>query len=348
MWKLMQPEALYFAALPAVFALYYLLKPRSDKVQTLLKFSGPDSILKKESKRAKWNFRFLFVSFVLGLMGLTYIAARPVRMKSWNKKITDGIDIVVVLDVSESMDATDLQPTRIIAAKSVIHDFVNRRPDDRIGLVIFGGEAILKCPLTRDFDFLLSQLEDVRLRELKQGTAIGMGLANGIARLKRSETKNKVMILLTDGDSNVGAINPVTAAHLARQEGIRVYTIGIGKEDRVVVPIFAYDASGRKTQLIAQVPSYINPKLLEEISNITGGKSYMARDSGMLNRILIEIDKLEKTKIKTLPMSEREEMFFAPALVLTLIFGFLFYLMETRFRKGRRKIIEAAAGKAAA
>jgi Ca-activated chloride channel family protein len=233
------------------------------------------------------------------------------------------------------MDADDLIPTRILAAKSVIKDFVNHRPDDRIGLVIFGGEAILKSPLTRDFDFLLSQVEDVKLRELKQGTAIGNGIANGIARLRQSESKNRILILLTDGDSNVGAINPITAAHLARQEGIKIYSIGIGQHDRVLIPIYSYDSNGQKSHLLTQIPSYLNPELLKQISTITGGRSYMARDTGMLNRILRDIDSLEKTKIKLLPMSKREEIFFIPALLTTLFLATLIFVQETRFKRRR-------------
>jgi Ca-activated chloride channel family protein len=162
-----------------------------------------------------------------------------------------------------------------------------------------------------------------------------MGIANGVARLRRSESKSKVLILLTDGDSNVGAINPMTATQLARQDSIKIYTIGIGKSDRVIVPIYAYDGFGRRTQLVAQVPSYLNPELLKKISALTGGNSYMARDPGALSNILHEIDALEKTKTKVTKLEKKEELFFIPALLSTIVLLVIQLLLETRFRKAR-------------
>ena len=331
----MEPRNLFLIALPGLAACYFLLKRKTTTSTRQLAFSDPRSVLKSHIQRTRSIFRIIFLLTLIAFGMLAFVMARPMRVKSWVQKWTEGVDIVFVLDVSDSMDADDLTPTRILAAKSVIKDFVNHRPDDRIGLVIFGGEAILKSPLTRDFDFLLAQVEDVKLRELKQGTAIGNGIANGIARLRQSESKNRILILLTDGDSNVGAINPVTAAHLARQEGIKIYSIGIGQQNRVLVPIYSYDSNGQKAQLITQIPSYLNPELLNQISTITGGRSYMARDTGMLNRILRDIDSLEKTKIKLLPMSKRDEIFFVPALLTTLFLAILIFLQETRFQRRR-------------
>lgn len=334
--RLEAPQNIWFALLPAALILFFFLRKRSNQSRSFLFLSGI-GVLRRESQRAKTKLRILLVFLTLSLLGLVWAAARPVRTTSWTKKTSEGIDIVMVLDVSESMDADDFPPSRIIVAKALIKDFIRRRSEDRIGLVIFGGEAVTKCPLTRDYDFLLSQVDDIRLRELKQGTAIGMGLANGVARLRRSESKSKVLVLLTDGDSNVGAINPITASYLARQEGIKIYSVGIGKADRVVVPIYSYDSYGRRSQLIAQVPSYINPALLKEISRITGGNAYMARDNGMLTRILLEIDRLEKTKVKMTPMEKREELFRIPTLIAVIVLMVLFLLQETRFRKAQRK-----------
>jgi Ca-activated chloride channel family protein len=269
--------------------------------------------------------------------GLALVAARPIQRQTWTEKTTEGIDIVLTLDVSDSMVADDFHPMRITVAKSMISDFIRRRKYDRIGLNVFGGEAVNKSPLTRDHDFLLSQVEAIRLRELKQGTAIGMGLSNAILRLKNSTAKTKVIVLLTDGDSNVGAINPITASYLARQEGIKIYPIGMGQKNRVVIPIYQYDEDGKKGPLTAKIPSYINPALLKEIARITGGKAYMARDSGMLSRILQEIDTLEKTKIKMLPREKQEEKFWIPALCFTSLLFVVFLLLETRFRPGGRR-----------
>jgi Ca-activated chloride channel family protein len=325
--------------IPLVAALFFfLLRRRNQKDKLLFRMPGPWQDLKKAMRRTTWAYRFLFLAQILALGLLVLVIARPVRTKVLTKKSTEGVDIALVLDVSESMDAEDLEPTRILAAKQVIRQFISQRPNDRIGLVIFGGESVMKSPLTRDFDFLLRQVEEVKLRELKQGTAIGLGITNGIARLRKSQSKNKVLILLTDGDSNVGSVNPMTAAKLAAADGIKIYTIGIGKQDRVVVPIYSFDTNGKRTHLIAQVPSYLNPKLLKEISDTTGGKSYMARDSGMLSRILQEIDKLEKTKVTISAITELEELYFYPASIALLILAISYLLLETRYQRKLRTL----------
>ncbi|NBX81766.1 VWA domain-containing protein [bacterium] len=314
-------------------SLYFVFKRKSEQDSLLVRMPGPWSELKQLMRRTRWAFRLLFLLQILALSLMVIALARPIRTKTLINKSTEGVDIAIVLDVSESMDAEDLTPSRILAAKQVIRQFINQRPNDRIGLVVFGGESVMKSPLTRDFPFLLQQVDNIKLRELKQGTAIGLGITNGLSRLRKSQSKNKLIILLTDGDSNVGSVNPMTAAKLAAQEGIKIYTIGIGQEDRVVVPIYSYDSQGQKMHLIAQVPSYLNPQLLKEISQLTGGKSYMARDSGMLSRVLQEIDKLEKTKVKISATPETEELFLYPAILATVLMAILFLLSETRFQR---------------
>jgi Ca-activated chloride channel homolog len=335
MYRLGSPHSLWLMLIPLAWFLFFLFKKRSGQTRPLLPLSGPLELMRKESKRARWAFRTLFFLLLSSFCILVFVVARPLFVKPLVKKSAEGIDIAILLDVSESMVADDYLPSRIDVAKSVIRDFVKRRNEDRIGLSIFAGEAVTKSPLTRDYDFLLDQVDDVKLRELKQGTAIGMAIANAVARLRRSESKNKVIILLTDGDSNVGAINPITAAQLARQESIRIYCIGIGKSDRVVVPIYAYDIYGHKTQLIAQVPSYLNPDLLREISRITNGRAYMARDTAALNNVLLEIDKLEKTKTQVVSTQSKEDYFFFPALFATLLIAAVTIIQETRYRKVR-------------
>ena len=335
MWQLADPKSLLWLLLPLALVVYFWLHRRSPNRTGLLAFSPAETRIRQESRRTRLWFRLLFAGSLLGLASLVLAIARPVHVENWTRRWSEGIDIAIVLDVSESMEATDLVPNRMSAAKQVIRNFIEARPDDRIGLIIFGGEAVTKCPLTRDHDFLIQQVEDSRMRELKQGTAIGMGLSNAISRLRNSDSKTKIIVLLTDGDSNVGAINPITATHLARQEGIKIYSIGIGKENRVVVPIYAYDLSGRRTQLIAQVPSYINPELLAQISRLTGGNAYMARDTGMLHRILQEIDRLERNKQKMQPQQRREERFFLPAVAGTFLLFLIWLLQQTRFRKVR-------------
>lgn len=318
-------------------AAFFCFRQRKETEPLLSRMPGPWEELRRAMRRTRRAFRLIFLLQFIALALLVLVVARPFRTKTLVKKWTEGVDIALVLDLSESMDAEDLEPSRILAAKQVIRQFVSQRPNDRIGLVTFGGESVMKSPLTRDFDFLLQQVDEVKLRELKQGTAIGLGITNGISRLRKSQSKNKILILLTDGDSNVGAVNPVTAAKLAAQEGIRIYTIGIGKQDRVVVPIYAFDANGKKSHVVAQVPSYLNPKLLKEISDLTGGKSYMARDTGMLSRVLQEIDKLEKTKVNINAVSELDELFFFPAILALLLMTITHLLMETRFQRKLRQ-----------
>ncbi|MBY0369760.1 VWA domain-containing protein, partial [bacterium] len=283
-WELSNPVFLLWALLPMAIAAYALVRRRSSKARDLSAFSSP-AMQRRHTRLLRWAFRGLFLLLVGSLFGLAIIAARPVQRESWTERSTEGIDIVITLDVSISMVADDFLPSRIDVAKRVITDFIQKRKYDRIGLVIFGGEAMTKSPLTRDHTFLLEQVKAIQLNELKQGTAIGMGLSNALLRLRRSTAKTKIIVLLTDGDSNVGAINPVTAAQLARQEGIKIYPIGMGEKNRVIVDVPQLDAYGRKVGVLGRVPSYINPALLKEIAVTTGGRSYMARDSGMLARI---------------------------------------------------------------
>lgn len=333
MWQLMHPATLWLLALPTALALYFFCKRRTER--SLMPMPDPGGVLAAQSRKTKRIFRTIFGLTLLGFCALVVVIARPIRVTGGVGKTAEGIDIMLVLDVSESMDATDFEPNRIEVAKNVMSDFIHKRAEDRLGLILFGGEAVTKSPLTRDYDFLLSQVADVRLRELKQGTAIGMAIANAVSKLKHSRSKSKVIVLLTDGDSNVGTINPITAAYLAREEKIKIYSIGIGRQNRVVVPIYAYDSMGRKTQLIAQVPSYLNPELLMTLSKITHGKAFMAKDSEILTAVLSEIDKLERTKYKIKPISRKEEVFFPVACSATCLLFLLFVSRETRFQRIR-------------
>jgi Ca-activated chloride channel family protein len=325
----LNPYFFLFILVPVGFVGYFLL--RKTPLPKRLISATPDA-LKKATRSTRYRVRALFFFSMLGLAAMVAAMARPVREISMEKRHVEGIDIALVVDISESMEATDFSPNRMEVSKSVIRDFIKRRNQDRIALVLFGGEAVTKSPLTYDYPFLLQQIDDIRFRELKQGTAIGMGLLGGISRLRNSKSKNRVIILFTDGDSNVGTINPITAAHLARQEHIRVYTIGIGQKDRVVVSIYSYDLEGRRTQLIAQVPSYLNPELLKQIAQMTGAKAYMARDANMLSRFVREIDSLEKTPIRVQSTRKSEELYRIPLLLSLCLTFFVIVLMETRFR----------------
>lgn len=333
--SLMHPWILALAVLPPLALAFLLLRVKRTPNSKTMYFPVPKEFWQRALKRTRRIHRALAGLTLIALLILAYAAARPVLEKPRVSKEAEGIDIGIVFDVSESMEADDFEPNRFVVAKKVVRDFIERRVDDRLAFVTFSGDTVTKSPLTRDQEFLKSQIDDLRLRELKQGTAIGMGLANGIARLKNSKAKTRIIVLLTDGDSNVGAINPITAAQLARQQGIRIYTIGIGKSNRVVVPIYSYDIYGRRSQLVAQVPSYLNPELLQDIAQITGGKAYMARDAGMLSTMLQEIDRLERTKIKISKTTEREERFLPYALAACLLIFCLALLRETRFQRVR-------------
>lgn len=327
------PLLLSIMFLPLLASLFFFLKKRACTHPSLFFFSLLGDSIRKEARHTRLWFRFLFGLCIVALVLLAVAIARPFSLENWSQSTAEGIDILFVLDVSESMEANDLIPSRIIAARKVIQDFIKKRKEDRFGLVIFGGNAITKSPLTSDHDFLLNQVEDSRTHELKQGTAIGMGISNAVGRLRHSKSQTKVIILLTDGDSNVGAINPITAADLARQDRIKIYTIGIGSKDRVVVPIFAYDIYGNKTQMVAEVPSYLNPELLEQMARMTGGRAYMARDSAMLGKIVGEIGRLEKSKIVLGRKTRHQEKFLVPALIATLCLFVGALLQETRFRR---------------
>lgn len=337
-WELLLPAHLLWALLPLGIAAYFLVRRRDAGARELFAFCLP-AALEKHSRRLRWVYRAVFLLFLGSLLGLAWVASRPVLRQSWTERSTEAIDILIALDVSVSMEADDFLPSRMDVAKKVIRDFIQRRKYDRIGLVQFSGEAMTLCPLTRDHEFLLQQVNAIELRKLKVGTAIGMGLSNALLRLRKSQTRTKIIVLLTDGDSNVGAINPVTAAQLARQEGVRIYTIAMGQKDRVLVsPTKEIDDYGTLQRSSQKIPSYLNPKLMNEIAETTGGRAYMARDTGMLVRILQEIDHFEKTHIKMLPKERILDHSFVPACVFTAALFMLFLLLETRLRKGERHV----------
>ncbi len=264
---------------------------------------------------------------------IVFVLARPQTSNSWKDKTVEGIDIMLAMDVSTSMLAEDLTPNRIEAAKKVAAEFIADRPNDNIGLTIFAGESFTQCPMTVDHASLLNLLHNVRAdiaaRGLIQdGTAIGMGLANAVARLKDSKAKSKVIILLTDGSNNMGDISPMTAAEIAKSLGIRVYTIGAGTNGTARYPM----PVGGGVQYV-NLPVEIDTKTLNEISNATDGKFFRATNTRELQQIYQEIDQLEKTKLNVKRFSKRYEAYqpFALAAILTLLLELL--LRVTIFRR---------------
>ena len=271
---------------------------------------------------------FRLAVFVL----LILVLARPQTQNSWKNETMEGIDIMLAMDVSTSMLAEDLKPNRIEAAKQVAADFIIGRPNDNIGLTIFAGEAFTQCPMTTDHASLLNLLHNVRTdiaqRLIEDGTAIGMGLANAVSRLKDSKAKSKVVILLTDGSNNRGDLSPMTAAEIAKSFGIRVYTIGVGTNK--VAPYPMPVAGG--VQYI-NIPVEIDTKMLQDIASATEGDFYRATNNKELQQIYKEIDKLEKSKLNVKKFSKRYEAYqpFAIAAVILLLLEIL--LRITVFRK---------------
>jgi Ca-activated chloride channel family protein len=257
-----------------------------------------------------------------GLALLIVALARPQSVSSRENVTTEGIDIVMVLDVSGSMLAEDFSPNRLEAAKQVASDFIDGRTNDRIGLVIFSGESFTQCPLTTDYPVLKNLLREVKNGMIVDGTAIGLALANGVNRLKESKAKSKVMILLTDGVNNRGEIDPLTAAKIAATYNVRVYTVGVGAQGQAPYPI--QTPFGIRRQMI---PVDLDEKTLAAIAEMTGGKYYRATDNQKLRAIYKEIDQLERTKIEVTAYKRYTELF-----PMWLYAGLMVFALEVGLR----------------
>jgi Ca-activated chloride channel family protein len=256
---------------------------------------------------------------IAGLLLLVLALARPQTGRSESVIHTEGVDILLVLDISGSMQAQDFKPkNRLEAAKEVVKEFITKRPNDRIGLVAFAAQAITQCPVTPDHHVLTRLVEEVDIGILEDGTAIGVALATACNRLKNSEAKNRVVVLLTDGQNNAGSVDPPTAAKVARSLGIKVYTIGVGT--RGVVPMPVNDPLFGKRVVPMQVD--IDTETLKNIADITKGKFFLATDSEELKEIYNKIDELEKTKIESKTYTnytDRFAWFALPALCLLFL-----------------------------
>ncbi|MDO6601444.1 vWA domain-containing protein [Arenibacter palladensis] len=249
----------------------------------------------------------LFAMRLLALAAIIVAMARPQTEDiSTRTKTTKGIDIVMAIDVSSSMLAKDLKPYRLAALKKVAADFINERPNDRIGLVAYAGESYTKTPITSDKSIVLRALDEITYGQLNDGTAIGMGLATSVNRLKESKALSKIIILLTDGVNNMGFIEPQTAADLAVEFGIKTYTIGIGTNGNAMTPI-AYNADGSFRYGMREVE--IDESLLKSIAETTGGQYFRATDNKKLEAIYEEINKLEKTEVEEFKYYKYEEKF---------------------------------------
>lgn len=265
---------------------------------------------------------------VLALLIVTL--ARPQLSQSREHQLAKGIDILLVLDISESMRAEDFEGSnRIQTAKLVIKDFLAHRENDRIGLVVFAGESFTLCPLTLDYPVLVELLSDVKLGQLEDGTAIGDALATATHRLRVSQSKTKVVILLTDGENNAGSITPETAASVAKSFGIKVYTIGMGKEGGARIP-YADTTFGKRYR---EVLTYLDEGTLKQIANATGGIYFRATDTQSLKRIYAEIDRFEKTEFKTVNTVAHKELATYFLIFAVLLLGIEILLSNTVLRK---------------
>lgn len=308
-----------FLVIPVMIAWYiYKLKTYEGELNfsSFNLFNGIKSSFKAKLRHVLFLLRLITVSLLILAL------ARPQSRSSWKDTKTEGIDIVVSLDVSLSMLAKDFKPNRLEVAKEVLANFIDARRNDKIGFVIFGGEAFTQCPLTTDHKIIKNMLVDIKAGMLDQGTAIGLGLASGVSRVKDSKAKSKVVILISDGVNNVGEIAPLTAAEIAKTFGVRVYCIGVGSKGKALQPVAMYP-NGEMEYDYVDVD--IDDATMTEISKMTGGKYFRATDRESLEKTYKEIDEMEKTIISEQSFTNKAEHFLPLAIgaLITLILEFL-------------------------
>lgn len=320
------PEFFWLLLLLPLAVLWYIYK-RNEQVASLkmpsIKGFANDGFLPKLKP-------LLFIMRLLALAAIIVAMARPQTEDiSTRTKTTKGIDIVMAIDVSSSMLARDLKPNRLAALKEVAAKFIRERPNDRIGLVAYAGEGYTKTPITSDKSIVLSALREITYGQLNDGTAIGMGLATSVNRLKESKAASKIIILLTDGVNNSGFIEPQTAADLAIEFGIKTYTIGLGTNGNALTPV-SYNSDGSFRYGMRQVE--IEEELLKDIAKVTGGKYFRATDNEKLEAIYEEINKLEKTEIEEFKYYRYEEKFRSWVFLAGGLLLFEWLLRNTLFR----------------
>ncbi len=321
-----RPEFFYLLLVLVPLIGWYIWKQKKSSASLRISSIAP---FRNSPKTWKHYLRHAIFVAQLGVLSLLIAAmAKPQSSSSWRNQTIQGIDIIIALDISGSMLARDFQPNRLEAAKNVASEFIAGREFDRMGLVIFSAESFTQCPLTTDRAVLLNLFKDIESGMIEDGTAIGLGLANAVSRLKDSEAKSKVIILLTDGENNRGEIAPITAAEIAKTFGIRVYTIGIGSIGTAPFPV--------QTPFGIQMRDIevkIDEKTLQTIAKITDGQYFRATNNLKLAEIYKEIDMLEKSKIDSKELSSKTEeykRYAVPALLLSLA---LLFLQLTYFRK---------------
>ena len=321
----------FFVALMLLMIVGVILYVTSKNKKLTMIFWSLDGLKNQNLYRFLKTIRVLL--FSLCLLYLFVSLARPQEKKLFSKKSQKGIDILFVLDISDSMLIEDMKPleNRLESAKFHIKEFIKNRPSDRLGLVVFSGEAYTRIPLTTDHGLLLNNINGIEISEtMKKGTAIGVALASGVNRLRSSKSKSKVLVLLTDGENNAGVIDPLTALDLAVDEEIKCYTLGIGKDGQSMLPVFRKDRYGRKIKSYRPFPTKINEELLRKIAFETKGQFFRASDESDMSRIFTSIDQLEKSDVKT-PKTYRMIEHFQSPLSASVVFAMLFFISELLF-----------------
>ena len=317
-------ELLILLIIPIIILIWNHIK--KSKIKSSIEFSNTESLQSLTSVKTKLKnipYYLKLVAFSL----LVIAIARPQSSTKWEESTTEGIDIIISMDISGSMLAEDLKPNRLESSKNVAMSFISKRINDRIGLTIFSGESFTQCPLTTDHNVLINLFKDVKSGMIEDGTAIGMGLANAVNRLKESNAISKVVILLTDGVNNSGTIAPLTAVEIAKKFGIRVYTIGIGSEGYAPYPF--QTPFGIQYQ---DVEVKIDEKTLQDIATITDGKYFRAKNNSTLKKIYEDIDLLEKSKIETIEFNNKSEEFL-PFGIASLCFLIVAFLLNITYLK---------------
>lgn len=320
------PVFLWLLVLVPVIVAYYVI--RQHKTVSSLTMPHIDAFGNAGKSFRNWLRHLLFALRVLVIGLLIVAAARPQKSDRFQDVSTEGIDIIIALDISGSMLARDFRPDRLEASKNVATEFISGRPYDRIGLVVFSGVSFTQCPLTTDHAVLINLMRELKSGMIEDGTAIGNGLATAISRIKDSGSKGKVIILLTDGVNNRGEIAPATAADIAKVYGIRVYTIGVGTLGTAPFPV----QTPYGTQ-IRNMAVEIDEGILKEISAKTGGKYFRATDNNKLVEIYAEIDKLEKSRIEVRQYIRKEEKFLLPALIAFILLAVDMLARYTIYKK---------------
>ncbi|MFN8239524.1 MAG: VWA domain-containing protein [Bacteroidales bacterium] len=309
------PGFLYLLLLVPGIIAYYIFRQR--KSNPTLSVAGNEQFGEAPRSFRHWLRHVIFGARVTAVLLLIIALARPQKNESYQDTSTEGIDIVLALDISGSMLARDFKPDRLEASKNVATEFISGRPYDRIGLVVFSGESFTQCPVTSDHAVLINMLREMKSGMIEDGTAIGEGLATAVNRIKDSKSKSKVIILLTDGVNNRGIVAPLTAAEIAKTYGVRVYTIGVGTRGVADMPV--QTPSGVRMQ---QMEVEIDEGILTEIAKMTDGKYFRATDNEKLVQVYNDIDKLEKSRIEVRQFKVKEERFLTAAVIALALFIF--------------------------